>query len=206
MNLKKEFENFIADLSEDKLFNWYSELANEGKIIDYNISLNDKEFFNSNFSSPYNAIQRLTSKYNNNRTERYVMFDGYENLVSFDYLVEKIDIDEIFTYLVDSGEENGIVTEFIEYLTNNFGYNYRGTSFNVDEIVYVAINPKNLGDFYTHEQLVDIINNYILDKEELVKKYKLSDDTLLNMILIDEETHPENNLDNFFQVLNKSNI
>ena len=86
---------FLKNLDSEDLVNLSNEFSVNNSFFDNEIYLNEPEFFEIFFSNePYNLAQRIFfGDYAIN--EKFVKFNGYGNLESFDYVNDYIDFDLI---------------------------------------------------------------------------------------------------------------
>lgn len=98
--LEDALASFVDDLDEVQLVSIWNEYCLEGRMDDF-IYLNDEDFFIENFNNPYDVVQRIHfGDYNYN--DKYVVFNGYANLETFNDPEEQIYKSELVEWLVDN--------------------------------------------------------------------------------------------------------
>jgi hypothetical protein len=92
---KEDVIEFLKNLDSEDLVNLSNEFSQNNSFFDNEIYINDSEFFELFFTNDsYNLAQRIC--YGNYHTnEKFVKFNGYGNLESFDYVGNYIDFDMI---------------------------------------------------------------------------------------------------------------
>ena len=79
------------------------EIYNEYNDYDYIYTMDNFDEIMSNATPTKIAMKIFYGDFRPN--DNYFMFDGYENLESFDYLDDKIDYEEIAKYIIDNDED-----------------------------------------------------------------------------------------------------
>ena len=100
--LEEALASFVDGLDERNLVSLWNEYCLEGKghMNDF-IYFNDEDFFIENFNNPYDVVRCIhfgDYKYN----DKYVIFNGYANLESFNDPEEKVYKSELVEWLVDN--------------------------------------------------------------------------------------------------------
>ena len=98
--LEDALASFVDDLDEVQLVSMWNEYCLDGRMDDF-IYLNDEDFFIENFNNPYDVVQRIHfGDYNYN--DKYVVFNGYANLETFNDPEERIYKSDLVGWLVDN--------------------------------------------------------------------------------------------------------
>ena len=94
---------YLDGLDDESLVDIHNQYCNENNTDD-TIYYNDEDFFNTMFSNVDEAVRAVCyGEYN--YTDKYVTFNGYANLVSFNYPDDHIDVSEIAQDILDN-EQN----------------------------------------------------------------------------------------------------
>ena len=101
---REEIINALEEMDNGQLLSLHNEYCVETNHYDDIVSYNDEYFFSENFSDTMQAVRAVCYgdyKY----THTFVMFNGYGNLKSSDYLSELIDNEELADWLEEMDEE-----------------------------------------------------------------------------------------------------
>lgn len=97
-------ESNLSNMYDDDILPIWNEYCVEVSNDDY-IYENDEYFFRDYFSDPYQAIQRVYyGTYN--ITDSYVMFDGYGNVKSLDWVTDVIDYGNLAEWYLEHHEDD----------------------------------------------------------------------------------------------------
>lgn len=101
---REEIINALEEMDNGQLLSLHNEYCVETNHYDDIVSYNDECFFSENFSDTMQAV-RAVCYGDYNYTHTFVMFNGYGNLKSSDYLPELIDNEELADWLEEMDEE-----------------------------------------------------------------------------------------------------
>ncbi len=98
--LEEALASFVDDLDEKHLVSLWNEYCSDSRMDDF-VYLNDEDFFIENFNNPYDVVLRIHfGDYNYN--DKYVVFNAYANLETFNDPEEQIYKPELVEWLVDN--------------------------------------------------------------------------------------------------------
>ena len=100
--LEDALASFVDDLGEKDLVSLWNEYCVDSRMDDY-IYFNDEDFFIENFNNPYDVVKRIHFG-NYNYNDKYVVFNGYANLETFNDPEGQIYNSELVEWLVDNVE------------------------------------------------------------------------------------------------------
>lgn len=101
----KEIKDYINnEMDSIDVINLWNDCIEDKNILDDKIYNNGEDFFEEMFSSPYDAVRAVAyGEYTLN--DNYIAFDGYGNIVTFDYWDDEgspVDIDILADWLLDN--------------------------------------------------------------------------------------------------------
>lgn len=103
MTAEKIMEAIKHKMDSYDIINLWNECVFETNLTDGEIADNDETFFKEIFSSPYDAVRAVAyGEYTLN--DNYIAFDGYGNVVTFDYWDDEnspIDVDVLVEWLME---------------------------------------------------------------------------------------------------------
>lgn len=97
---EKLVELFRNTMDEDDLMELWNEYCDQVCHYDEKVFINDEYFFEENFSSIYEAVERVTSG-SYSTCDSFVKFDIYGDLESFYYVSEEVDLDSLADWLFE---------------------------------------------------------------------------------------------------------
>lgn len=107
MTEEKIMEAINHEMDNVDIINLWNECVFETNLPGDEIFDNDETFFEETFSSPYDAVLAVTNgEYN--ECEKYIAFDGYDNVVTFDYWDDEnspIDIGSLVDWLMENPDK-----------------------------------------------------------------------------------------------------
>ena len=101
--LREQLTDFVEDLEWSYLVALWNDYAIDSNYSDDVVYENDEDFFENNFKSPYEAVSawyRGDYKFG----DRYVKFNGYANLNSYDDINDVVDKESLIDWLVENVE------------------------------------------------------------------------------------------------------
>lgn len=111
MEKLERIKEVLDDLDESELISMWNEyqsnINGDGTIFN-----NCDEFFEEFYNNDVMGALRASHYGNYNLSDEYVMFNGYGNLKSFNYVTDVIDMDELAKYILD--EEDSLYNDDIE--------------------------------------------------------------------------------------------
>ena len=105
--INKDFNSILEhlkELSSNELVNIHNTYCIEANYPDDEIYSNDEDFFNTFFEGRPAEVARSCFYGDYNYSHDYVMFNGYNNLESFNNPEDKIDFDGIANYILENPE------------------------------------------------------------------------------------------------------
>lgn len=104
MTTTEMIKDLLENMSESKLFTIYNEYLDKTEYYDDRIY--DMEEFDEMMDGMSPSDIALKIFYGDFRpNDHYFKFDGYDNLQSFDYISDEVDLEEIADYIVDNDED-----------------------------------------------------------------------------------------------------
>ena len=107
--------NYLVGLSEDDLLDLWNNYYCEENMDSY-IYYNDEYFFEEYFTDNVNEAVRAVYYGNYNYMDAYVIFNGYGNLDTSNYLDDFIYLSDLASYLEDNGF---LKDEYLDYIEEN---------------------------------------------------------------------------------------
>jgi hypothetical protein len=102
---KESIINYLKDLDSYDLLNVSNEFSQNNSFYDNEIYINDIEFFELFFTNDsYNLAQRICFG-DYHTSEKFVKFNGYGNLLSFNYIDDYIEFDLIAEAILNDSFE-----------------------------------------------------------------------------------------------------
>lgn len=104
MTTTEMIKDLLENMSESKLFTIYNEYLDKTEYYDDRIY--DMEEFDEMMDGMSPSDIALKIFYGDFRpNDHYFKFDGYDNLQSFDYISDEVDLEEIADYIIDNDED-----------------------------------------------------------------------------------------------------
>lgn len=111
---------YLNGLSDSELVNIHNEYCQSCNYSDDEIFINDEDFFNTYFENDVLGAVRAASYGEFNYSHKYVKFNGYGNLDSFNNPTEYVDIAAIAADILENEENyNYIELEEVEEETED---------------------------------------------------------------------------------------
>ena len=102
-NLESVLE-YLTDLSDSDKVAIHNEYCQSMNYCDNEIYTNDEDFFNTFFDGKVIDAVRAATYGDFNYSHEYVIFNGYGNLESFNYVDDRIDLKEIAADILEHPE------------------------------------------------------------------------------------------------------
>ena len=103
-NTIEAITDYITSLNDDEVINLHNQYCQSCNYSDNEIYENEDEFFETYFQKPLEAIRSVF--YGDYRyMDKYVMFNGYGNLESFNYPEKFIDFPAIADRILEHPED-----------------------------------------------------------------------------------------------------
>ena len=109
----------LEELTNDELLTIHNEYCSENNYSDSMIFDNDEEFFETYFSSAFDAI-RAVSYGDYHYSNKYVRFDGYANLESSNYVSDFADIDDLASWIEEEEKYDEFNLERLMYIIQDW--------------------------------------------------------------------------------------
>lgn len=107
---------WLESLNDDDLLQVYNEYCGNTNNYDDEIFYNYENFFNENFSEPYDVVQKIAYG-NYSYSHEFIKFDGYGNLETFDRLDEVIFFEEVAKHILENEHEYSTLDGIEDYDT-----------------------------------------------------------------------------------------
>ena len=101
---QEDVEEYLTQISDDDLVNYWNIRCRE-EYPDDEISFNDEEFFEVYFGNKIMDAIRAVCFGEYNYQNKYVKFNGYANLETFNDPSDEIDIPELATYILEHEDD-----------------------------------------------------------------------------------------------------
>jgi hypothetical protein len=112
--LKKDnlaIREYLNNCTDNDLLIYYNTYCEENKLHDDKIYYNEEEFFNTFFDGKVLEVVRAINYGSYEYNDNFVMFDGYDNLQSFNRIKDNIDIGEIVNDIFENPHRYNIDLE-----------------------------------------------------------------------------------------------
>lgn len=104
---REEIMEMIEDMNNDTVIDAWNECVDDMKRHDDKVYRNDRDFFDTVFRSPYDAILAVVNG-DWNEPEEYAALDNEGNVVSFDWCDEEtspIDMDILADWMLENPDK-----------------------------------------------------------------------------------------------------